>query len=272
MKRIEQRLRDAMGLDANTIGAGAIHRTVRLRMKAHSLHKVEDYIALLDSSPREREELIESVVVTETWFFRDRDSFSALLRWVKEEWLPKNPAGVLRILSVPCSTGEEPYSLVMALLEVGLHPDRFRIDAADISERALARAATGLYTRNSFRGKDFSFRDRYFRKTEGGFLLDPMIRHRVSFFRGNIISNDFPVWCSYDVIFCRNLLIYFDQLTQKDAIRQLHRLLASRGLLFVGPAEQPLISDCGFQPLGIPLAFAARKSLRWTEQSASSTR
>ena len=126
MKRIEHLLREVIGLDANSIGSGAIHRAVRLRMKVRGLREVDDYLGYLSKSPIERTELIESVVVTETWFFRDPESFCALVRLVKEEWLPEHPAGILRILSVPCSSGEEPYSLVMALLEAGLRPERFR--------------------------------------------------------------------------------------------------------------------------------------------------
>jgi len=259
MNRIEQRLRDAMGLDANSIGSSAIQRSIRLRMKAHCLQQIEDYVALFDKSAAEREELIESVVIAETWFFRDAESFCALVRLVKEQWLPENPTGQLRLLSVPCSTGEEPYSLAIALLEAGLPPERFRIDAADISERALAKAREAVYGKNSFRGKNLGFRDRYFHTTAEGLVLDSTIRKRVAFFRSNIISRDFPVRALYDVIFCRNLLIYFDRPTQSRAIGQLHRLLVPNGWLFVGPAEQPLINDLGFESLGIPLAFASRK-------------
>src|SRR5262245_28710111 len=112
MTRIEQRLREVMGLDANSIGFSTVERTIRLRMKARGLQRAEDYVALLDSSSSEWNELVESVVVSETWFFRDPESFNTLTRLVKEEWLPAHPTGTLRILSVPCSSGEEPYSLV----------------------------------------------------------------------------------------------------------------------------------------------------------------
>jgi chemotaxis protein methyltransferase WspC len=220
---------------------------------------LEHYVALFDKSPAEREELIENVVVAETWFFRDAESFCALVRMVKEQWQPENPSGQLRILSVPCSTGEEPYSLAIALLEAGLPPERFRIDAVDISALALARAREGVYGKNSFRGHHLGFRDRYFRRSDEGLVLEANIRNRVSFHRGNIIAKEFPVAALYDVIFCRNLLIYFDRETQRQAISQVRRLLVTNGLLFVGPAEQPLITDFGFEPLGIPLAFANRK-------------
>jgi len=261
MIRIEQRLRDLMGLDANSIGSSAIHRTVRLRMKARGLQRAEQYAELLDQSPAERNELIESVVVSETWFFRDREAFTTLVRLVKEEWLPAHPTGILRILSVPCSSGEEPYSLVMALLDAGLLPERFRVEAADISGLALGRAREAVYTRNSFRGKDFAFRDRHFYAGKDGFTLDSVVRGQVSFFQGNIVSKEFPVRALYDVIFCRNLLIYFDRPTQKRALDQINRLLLTNGVLFVGPAEQPLITDHGFAPLGYALAFASRKTI-----------
>src|SRR5213075_562485 len=188
MKRLEQRLREVMGLDANSIGSSTVQRTIRLRMKAHDLQQIEDYLALFDKSAAEREELIESVVIAETWFFRDAESFCALVRVVREQWQPEHAAGQLRVLSVPCSTGEEPYSLAIALLEAGLPAERFRIDAADISERVLVRAREGVYGKNSFRGKNLGFRDRYFRQTKEGLVLDANIRSRVSFFRGNIIS------------------------------------------------------------------------------------
>jgi chemotaxis protein methyltransferase WspC len=134
------------------------------------------------------------------------------------------------------------------------------VDASDLSEAALGRAREGVYTRNSFRGTDLAFRDRHFSAAKKSFILDPRIRGCVSFFPGNLVSGDFPTRTVYDVIFCRNLLIYFDRLTQKKALDQISRLLVSGGLLFVGPAEQPLIAEHGFTPLGIAMAFASRKT------------
>src|SRR2546430_7669954 len=138
MKRIERLLRDTIGLDAATIGSTLIERTVRLRMKHHGLQTTERYEQLVESSDAEWDQLLETVVVTETWFFRDRGPFTALGQLVREQWLPAHPTAPLRLLSVPCASGEEPYSLVMALLDAGVPPGRFQIDAADISTRALA--------------------------------------------------------------------------------------------------------------------------------------
>src|ERR1051325_7410805 len=130
MKRIEGLLRDKMGLDAASIGSGLVDRTVRLRMKSLGVKDVEGYKKLLVSSRAEWNELVEGVVVTETWFFRDCEPFGALVRQVLEEWLPAHPTAPLRLLSLPCSSGEEPYSLAMALLDAGVPNGRFQIDAA----------------------------------------------------------------------------------------------------------------------------------------------
>ena len=249
-----------MGLDAATIGSGAIQRTVRLRMKRLELKELEEYKQLLESSRAEWTELVESVVVTETWFFRDREPFNAFVRVVRDEWFPAHPTRVLRVLSLPCSSGEEPYSLVMALLDAAVPAERFQIDGVDISTAALARARQAIYGRNSFRGKDLRFRDRHFRQTKEGFVLEPAIRSSVNFIEGNLLQPDFlREREAYDVIFCRNLLIYFDRATQQRALEKMNKLLMPSGILFVGPAEQPLTMEHGFVPANIPMAFACRK-------------
>src|SRR5712675_718264 len=97
LSRIENLLRTTMGLDASSIGSSLIERTVRLRMKSCGLKKVEDYAKLLESSTAEMTDLIESVVVTETWFFRDKEPFAVLARLALNEWLPAHPSRVLRV-------------------------------------------------------------------------------------------------------------------------------------------------------------------------------
>ena len=261
MLPIEHMLRERMGLDACSIGSSLIQRTVRLRMKSLGLKKFDEYHRLLQSSASEWTELVESVIVTETWFFRDGEPFTAMIRLVLEEWLPSHPTGKLRVLSVPCSSGEEPYSIVMALQDAGLPTDRFEVDAVDISARVLNRAKTGIFGKNSFRGKNLAFRTRYFQPGKEGFALSPAIKDCVHFFQGNILNDDFlPGYAAYDFIFCRNLLIYFDRPTQRRALARLDRWLAPAGVLFLGAAEQPLVLELGFVSANIPMAFACRKA------------
>lgn len=261
MQHIEALLRKGIGLDAASIGSSLIERTVRLRMKQLGLHATDDYEQMLLRSPAEFNELIEAIVVTETWFFRDREPFNAFTAIAVGEWLPRHPDEPLRILSVPCSSGEEPYSLAMCLLDAGVPQERFQIDAVDISQNALQRATRALYGKNSFRGQDLSFRDRHFTERKDGFMLSPIVRQQVNFQRDNVLDDGFLANNgTYDFIFCRNLLIYFDRATQVLTLAKLHRLLAADGMLFVGPAELPLVAESGFASANLPHAFACRKA------------
>jgi chemotaxis protein methyltransferase WspC len=261
MKPIEDRLRETIGLDAASVGPSLIQRAVRQRMRSLGLKLPEDYLRFLENSRAEWHELVESVVVTETWFFRDPEPIAAFVLLVREEWLPAHASAALRLLSVPCASGEEPFSVAMALLGAGVPADRFQIDAVDISARALARAERGVYGRNSFRGENLAFRNRHFQPSAEGFVLEPAVRNCVRFYRGNFLSDDFlSGHASYDFIFCRNLLIYFDPLMRRKALDKIKRLLVPDGVLFVGPVEQPLAIDYGFAMASIPKTFACRKA------------
>jgi chemotaxis protein methyltransferase WspC len=253
-------LRERIGLDAASIGSSLIERSVRLRMKSLGLKHTDAYVRRLREVEEEWRQLIESVVVSETWFFRDPHAFAALVQLVMTEWLPRHPLQTLRILSAPCSSGEEPYSLAMTLLDAGILPERFAIIGVDISERALAGAATAVYGRNAFRGKDLSFRDRYFRQTKEGYVLSPRVRECVRFHRLNLLEENLRGGGEpFHFIWCRNLLIYFDRATQARALQRLRATLNKDGILFVGPAELPLVMGQGFTSLNLSMAFACRR-------------
>jgi chemotaxis protein methyltransferase WspC len=256
MEQIEKMLREKMGLDAASVGSGSIQRVIRLRMKALGIADATAYRELLKRSRAEWEELVEAVVVTETWFFRDPEAFSVVVEAARSFL----PGSTLRVLTIPCSSGEEPFSLAIALRDAGVAAGRVRIDATDISSRALTRARSGVYPKNSFRGKDLAYRERYFHSTKAGFVLRPEIRNSVNFIEGNLLNSDFASGQqSYDFVFCRNLLIYFDRPTQRKALEKLDTLLAPSGILFVGPAEQPLALEHGFVSTNHSKAFACRR-------------
>ena len=252
-------LKQTMGLDASSVGTASIERAVQQRLAACGLKDAGAYLDRVRASTDEVQELIEEVIVPETWFFRDREAFTALARLVYEDWLRTHPEGVLRVLSLPCSTGEEPYSMAMALLDSGFPAERFRIDALDISARSLAHARSAVFGRNSFRGGDLEFRDRHFTPAGSGWQLATIVRRQVEFHQGNILDTYLrPGAETYDVIFCRNLLIYFDRATQDRAVATLTRLLAPKGWLFVGPSETGLLLSHAFVSAKVPLAFAFR--------------
>lgn len=238
---IEALLRQNIGLDANTIGYSTIARAVNQRMAACGLSDTNSYLIRLQTSTQELEELIENAIVPETWFFRDREPFVFLHRYAIADWWPKHPNGVLRVLSVPCSTGEEPYSIAIALLESGLTPKQFCIDAVDISKKSLIKARQGVYSKNSFRGENlalpnftgttaaskngFSWRERYFEQTADGYQLCDLVKSKVNFIHGNLLERSFLIGKnSYDVIFCRNVLIYFDSSARERTVNILDRL------------------------------------------------
>ena len=258
---LEILLHEAMGLDVASIGASAVERAVQVRMQACNRSDLQAYIALTRASEAELQQLIETIVVPETWFVRDPQAFSLLSRWACESWLPETPQGPLRLLSLPCSTGEEPYSMAMTLLEAGFPAGRLSIDAVDISERSLALARRAIYGKNSFRGTELAFRGHHFDETSAGWQLRESVQALVHFQQGNVFAEDFlPGTERYDAIFCRNVLIYFDRATQDRAIAVLQRLLARKGIIFVGPSETGLLLSHGFAAIKAPLAFAFRRA------------
>ena len=253
-------LSKAIGLDPSSIGKAAFSRAVRSRLVELSHGSIDVYRAHLQSTPAEIQNLIEAVVVPETWFFREPEAFATMVKHVGGR-ATKDPTAVLRLLSVPCSTGEEPYSIAMALIDAGYPPDRFRIDAVDVSARAVAQALRGIYRKNSFRGRDLAFRVRHFETTPEGAVVTDAVKSRVRFERANLLDVDFiPGQKLYDVIFCRNMLIYFDDAARDKAVAVLNRLLADDGIIFVGPSESGLMLDHDLATVKAPLAFAFRKS------------
>jgi chemotaxis protein methyltransferase WspC len=258
---LEQLLNASMGLSAASIGSAAIARAVQERLLVCNLAGPGAYLELVRGSGPELQALIEAVVVPETWFFRDPHAFTTLARIVREEWLPAHPEGELSMLSLPCSTGEEAYSMAMALLDTGVAANRFRVDAVDISVRNLAQAVRGVYGRNSFRGGDLGFRDRHFDATPEGLRVRDNVRQSVHFQQGNLLAAGFlPGVAIYDVIFCRNVLIYFDRPTQDRALVVLNRLLHAGGALFGAPAAPALPGRHDLVSTNEPLAFAFRKT------------
>lgn len=257
---IERLLAEHIGLDAESVGHELIARAVHERQRSSGALGSDAYLALLASSPAELQALVEAVVVSETWFFRDAAAFATLAREATGPWLASNASPTLRVLSLPCATGEEPYSIAAALLDAGFPPGRLAIEGADVSEQALVRARRAVYGNNAFRGNDVSFRERHFEPVPLGHRLRDDVRAVVSFRRANLLDADVTLGTGqYAAVFCRNVLIYLDRAAQRRAVGVLARLLGAGGLLFVGPSETSLVPH-DFLPLQVPLAFGFRKA------------
>jgi chemotaxis protein methyltransferase WspC len=259
--RAQALLQKACGLQ---VSASAAERAVRERMAARGAPDPFDPAAAADyldhlSGP-ELAALIELVVVPESWMYRDPDAFAAATGFVRQRLLQR-PQRQVRILSLPCAGGEEPYTMAMALHDAGVPAPSYRIDAMDLSSVALERARAGWYTKNAFRGRSLEFRERHFSVAGNGYQIHRALRDQVTFMQANILAIDTDAGAGrYDVIFCRNLLIYFDAPTTAAAVTVLRTLLADDGMLLSGYAEVPAFCANGFQPLRLPGAFALQKA------------
>lgn len=250
-------LKERIGLDVTSVGVAIIERAVRQRITAVPGRTVEEYWHCLLQSTQEQQALIEAVIVPETWFFRYPESFATLARLAVQRLTAIRHLRALRILSLPCSTGEEPYSIAMTLLDAGVQPHQFKVDGLDVSPLSVERAREARYGRNSFRGADLAFRERYFTADGDGYRLGERVREQVRLQVGNLLdpallANEAP----YDFVFCRNLLIYFDQPTQRLVFEVLKRLTHQDGVLFIGPAEGSLLGRLGLRSIGVPQSFA----------------
>ncbi len=260
--RIESVLTEQFGLEPESVGSNVIRRGVRLRMEELGLRDLNDYLAVMTGSGAELQALVEEVVVPESWFFRDLVPFRFLQQHVQSHWLTNPARSPLRVLSIPCAGGEEPYSIVIILREVGLPAARMQVDGVDVSSRRIELARRGVYSDNAFRGVDAILRNRYFRRLARGFEVDPNVRAQVRFLQGSILDPDLlsreP---HYDVIFCRNLLIYLNDAARLAAVTTLDRLLAADGLLILGHADRLGQQGPGhrFVMAGEPGTFAFRR-------------
>ncbi|VVM56556.1 putative biofilm formation methyltransferase WspC [Pseudomonas fluorescens] len=250
-------LKERIGLDVTSVGPAIIERAVRQRTTACSALTADEYWHTLQGSRDEQQALIEAVIVPETWFFRYPESFATLAKLAVGRLNDINHMRALRILSLPCSTGEEPYSIAMALLDAGLKPHQFKVEGMDVSPLSVEKAKRARYGKNSFRGQDIAFRERHFVAENDGYRLSERVLEQVRLQVGNLLD---PTLLAseppYDFVFCRNLLIYFDQPTQQQVFEVLKRLTHVDGVLFIGPAEGSLLGRFGMRSIGIPQSFA----------------
>ncbi|MCX5806504.1 MAG: hypothetical protein NT010_10635 [Proteobacteria bacterium] len=261
MLNAEELLSKKIGLEPESIGRKRIADIVNTRMELSRIDDVNKYLQKLETDPAEFEGLIEDLTVSETWFFRDIESYNYLKKYVDEIKSQVPEKKMLKILSIPCSTGEEPYSIAITLLETGLLPEHFEIDAIDINTKAIRKAKLALYGKGAFRGEKRDYRDKYFTYLKKEFLLDPAIAGLVNFSRDNFMEPH-ALWKHgpYHVIFCKNLLIYLNDDARKKVFDNINNLLLPNGIVFTGHAEIMSFLQFGFSPIKHSRSFACRKA------------
>lgn len=223
----------------------------------------DQLLAALESSPSALEELVAELTIPESYFFRAPEQFEVLRREALPEILRRcGPAHRLRLLSAGCAGGEEPYSLAIVLEEEGL-AGRSTVIGGDISRQSLARAAEASYASWSLRGASDAFRCRYFHPHRSRFVLQPHLRERVEFTWLNLAEDFHPSHATgiiaFDVIFCRNALIYFDEASIAGAARRLFNSLAEGGWLFTGASDPPLAPHAAFETVVTSAGIAYRR-------------
>ncbi|MFZ4804473.1 MAG: CheR family methyltransferase [Synechococcus lacustris] len=243
------------GISAAIIGEHTIRRAVVRRLKATGLVNADAYLAHLLESEQEQDCLVELIVVPETWFFRDRQPFYQLKKHISKLIEAGPPDQPLRLLSAPCSSGEEPYSMAMTLLDMGLPSEAFQIDAIDICKHAIKKAREANYTKHSFRGVTELERSSNFMAMASGLVLKPKIRQTVRFQRSNLMTCLAENGNRYEVIFCRNLLIYLEDNAASRLLEAIATLLKPGGLLIVGSAEMAKVPTHLFKAIRQPFVF-----------------
>jgi chemotaxis protein methyltransferase CheR len=209
----------------------------------------------------ELEELIERVTTNETYFFREQYQLDAFRFEILPELLDRQPRGRrLSIWSAGCSSGEEAYTIAMLILETGKFGGwDIRVFGSDISKRVLAAARKGVYGRASFRSTDPHLQRRWFREVDGKHQVRDEVRQLVSFGQINLVEDASVLLGDVDVIFCRNVLIYFDQASRRRVIDTLYRKLNKGGYLLLGHSESLINLTTAFELVHLKNDMVYRK-------------
>jgi chemotaxis protein methyltransferase CheR len=220
-----------------------LERRLSRRLKLHQLDDFRDYYRFLLYDRKRDEELmsvIDLLTVNETFFFREQNQLKAFSDEILPELRGTNKETKrIRIWSAGCSTGEEPYTIAMLVLEYGyFYGWDIEILGSDINQRVLTSARRGVYRKNSFRSTGRSFVEKYFAEDNGSFTIAEEVKRLVSFSCLNLLD---PFKARFvgkmDVIFCRNVLIYFDQHARKKVVDTFYDSIVEGGYLLLGHAE-----------------------------------
>jgi chemotaxis protein methyltransferase WspC len=251
---IAELLRAEIGLDAGILGARGLALAVATRMKALDLSEVADYRVRL-AAPAEIQQLVDEVTVPETWFFRDPAAFELLAAHALAQ--RDRQGGTYRVLSAPCASGEEAYSIAISLLDAGIVD--FEVLAIDVAAGAITKARSAVYSPRAERGAAVPQRHRR-PLGDGAFGLSTQVTERVRCQLANVADPGFlGDQAPFDAIFCRNLLIYLTADARRQCLAAMARLLTPDALLFTGIAESAPAIDPRFVASGLAEAFAWRR-------------
>jgi len=229
---------DESGIHFSATNRSILESRLKERLREKKSDSLQDYYKLLLRDRDELKTLLDSVTTNLTRFFRNQAHFDALEKYIVPELIKmRGPAGdrKLRIWSAGCSTGEEPYTIAMLLKDILPMGWSFEVVASDISLKSLMVGKEGFYADARIPGIPEPFLAKYFEKKPGGYQIKDDLKRTVRFDYHNM-KNDSGLR-NLDVVFCRNVLIYFDEAAQKAAIERFWNSMASKSFLFIGHSE-----------------------------------
>jgi chemotaxis protein methyltransferase CheR len=237
-ERARSLIYDHSGISLASQKADLVYNRLTKRLRAHGLRSFGEYLSLVEADPHEFELFVNALTTNLTAFFREKHHFNVLAEYVRR----RRTAPGLRIWCAASSTGEEPYSLAMTLAEVyGRAPAPVELIATDLDTAVLATAAQGVYPLERFDQVPPALLKRYFLRGTGrhdGFARAAAnLRATIEFRQLNLCKPPWALPPSVDVIFARNVLIYFDRETQLQILQRFHALLASDAILVTGHSE-----------------------------------
>lgn len=237
-----QLVRERAGFQMSTARQRELGLAIQRAMQRENIDDVDTYAAMVSAGQIDLDDLVDDVMVGETYFFREPDQFAYLRSVVIPEIVARKRGEPVRVWSAGCSSGEEPYSLAILFEEMGIPAT---IVATDISREAIAEAKTARYGKWSLRGPDAA-RARRWLRGEPPYHLDKMIREKVTFERLNLATDTYPSIRSRifenDLVLCRNVLIYLEPAVIARVAAGLHASLSEDGWLFTASSDPPLFS------------------------------
>ena len=220
-------------IDLNAYKEGQMRRRIDTLIAKHGCPTYAKYVELIKSNPERFEEFVNYLTINVSEFWRNPDQWKILEEKVVPE-LIKSPS--MKIWSAACSTGDEPYSLVM-LLSKYVPLSRIKIIATDIDKQVLAKARSGMYSDKSIKGLPDEFKTKFFEKiSDTAFQIVPEVKNCVEFREHNLLRDPYPNMC--DLIVCRNVLIYFTDEAKDEIYLKYNSSLKPGGILFLGSTEQ----------------------------------
>jgi chemotaxis protein methyltransferase CheR len=215
-----------------------VYSRLSRRLRDTGYQSFKDYLGWLETTDGpEWQEFVNALTTNLTSFFREQHHFEIFANHLKS----KSAGSAWRVWCNAASTGEEPYSIVMTALEALGAKANLALTASDIDSKVLASAAQGVYRMEGLKGVSDERVQRFFMRgkgaNEGMARVKPELQRMINFISVNLIRDDWPFREPFDVVFCRNVMIYFDAPTQRKVLERIHRVMAPGGMLFVGHAE-----------------------------------